>query len=99
MLTRNGSCVIATVKRSAGSSGSRRRHADEKGSPTRPFTCNVVSAATLMSCLPDRLRRDVLALAQCVGVLRRAGDHAREELGAAIADILELWDADVLHTG
>ena len=33
-----------------------------------------------------------------VGVLRRAGDHAREELGAPVADILELRDADVLHT-
>ena len=43
------------------------------------------------------LRRDALALAERVGVLRRSGDHAREELGAPVADVLELRDADVLH--
>src|SRR5438270_271872 len=97
MLTRNGSCVMATVKSSAGSSGSRRRQADEKGSPTFPFS--VASAAIVIAWLLDRLRCDVLALAQRVGVLHRAGDHGREELRTAVADVLELRDADVLHAG
>src|SRR5260370_40107055 len=97
MLTRNGSCVIRIANSSAGSSGARRRHADEKGSPTLPFS-GVASAATVIGWLLDRLRRDALALAQRVRVLHRAGDHAREELGAAVPDILELRDADVLHT-
>src|SRR5439155_18040942 len=97
MLTRNGSCVIAIAKSSAGSSGSRRRHAEENGSPTRPLS-GVTSAAVVMAALPDRLRRDLLALAERAVQLRRAGDHAREELGAAVADVLELRDADVLHT-
>src|SRR6266545_1753373 len=43
MLTRNGSCVIAIMKSNAGSSGSRRRHGEENGSPTLPFS--VPSAA------------------------------------------------------
>src|SRR6266516_4174475 len=97
MLTRNGSCVIRIVNTSAGSRGNRRRHADPKGSPTRPFTVVASAAATLMIRLLDRLRRDVLTLAERVGVLRRAGDHAREELGAAVADVLELRNADILH--
>src|SRR3954466_7627256 len=101
MLTRNGSCVTRIVNSSAGRSGNRRRHGEEKGSPTRPLALGraVASAATLMVRLPDRLRRDALALTQRVGVLQRAGDHAREELRAAIADVLELWNADVLHPG
>src|SRR4051812_10628490 len=98
MLTRNGSCVIRIVNTSAGSKGNRRRHADPKGSPTRPLTGVASAAATLMIELLDRLRCDVLTLAECVGVLHRAGDHAREELGAPVADILELRNADVLHT-
>src|SRR5438552_13680809 len=100
MLTRNGSCVTRIIKSSAGSRGSRRRHGEEKGSPTWPLALGrtVTSAAVVMNRLLDRLRRDALALAQRVGVLLSAGDHAREKLGAAIADILELWDADVLHT-
>src|SRR6185437_11257537 len=100
MLTRNGSCVTRIAKSSAGSRGSRRRHGEEKGSPTWPLAVGrtVASAATFMNRLLDRLRRDALTLAQRVGVLRRAGDHAREELGAPVADVLELWDADVLHT-
>src|SRR2546430_10229663 len=96
MLTRNGSCVMAMAKSSAGSSGSRRRHGEENGSPT--FPRSVASAAVMPWLLFDRARGDLLALAQCGGVLRRAGDHAREELGAPVADILELRDADVLHT-
>src|SRR5207253_3908210 len=98
MLTRNGSCVIAIMKSSAGSSGTRRRHAEEKGSPTLPFL-NVASAATVTrEPLLDRARCDLLALAERGRVLHRTGDHAREELGAPVADILELRDADVLHT-
>src|SRR5205807_9047810 len=98
MLTRNGRCVTRIVNRSAGSRGARRRHADPKGSPTRPLAgALTVASATLMSGLLDRLRCDVLALTESVGVLHRAGDHAREELGAAVADVLELRDADVLH--
>src|SRR5437868_11140027 len=54
MLTRNGSCVIAIMKRSAGSSGSRRRHGDENGSPTLPFFREVstftVASAALTTC-------------------------------------------------
>src|ERR1700687_4822640 len=96
MLTRKGSCVIAMVKSSAGSSGNRRRHGEENGSPTFPLS--VASAAVMGELLLDRLRRDLLTLAERVSVLRRAGDHAREELGAPIADILELRDTDVLHT-
>src|SRR5882762_6207319 len=38
MLTRNGSCVIAIVKTRAGSSGNRRRHGEENGSPTLPLS-------------------------------------------------------------
>src|SRR5213080_2894887 len=100
MLTRKGSCVTRIIKSSAGSRGSRRRHGEEKGSPTWPLALGrtVASAAAFMNRLLDRLRRDALTLTQRVGVLHRAGDHAREELGAAIADVLELWDADVLHT-
>src|SRR6266436_9566606 len=96
MLTRNGSCVIAIAKSSAGSSGSRRRHGEENGSPTFPLS--VASAVVTAEFLLDRSRRDLLALAERRRVLRRTGDHAREELGAAVADILELRDADVLHT-
>src|SRR6266480_7679308 len=99
MLTRNGSCVTRIMKSSAGSRGSRRRHGEEKGSPTWPLAVGrtVTSAAVFMNRLLDRLRRDALTLAQRVAGLRRAGDHAREELGTAIADVLELRDADVLH--
>src|SRR5471030_2076438 len=96
MLTRNGSCVTATEKSSAGSSGSRRRHGEENGSPTFPLT--VASAALTNELALDRLGGDLLALAQRTRVLERACDHRREELGAPIADILELRDADVLHT-
>src|SRR2546423_15271498 len=101
MLTRKGSCVTAIMKSSAGSRGSRRRHGEEKGSPTWPLALGrtVASAAVaFMNRLLDRLGRDALTLAQRVGVLLGAGDHAREELCAAIADVLELWDADGLHT-
>src|SRR4051794_35207992 len=104
MLTRNGSCVTQMAKISAGSSGSRRRHGEEKGSPALPFTgaalsFSVASAALTSFPLLDRLGCDLLALAERGGVLRRAGDHAREELRAAVSDILELWDAHVLHSG
>src|SRR5439155_2133880 len=95
MLTMNGSCVIAIAKTSAGSSGSRRRHGEENGSPTFPFT---VASAAVTELLLDRLRCDLLALAQCSCVLRQTGHHAREELGAPVADIWELRDADVLDT-
>src|SRR5213080_388456 len=95
MLTRNGSCVTRIANSSAGSSGSRRRHGEEKGSPTFPFT--VVASAAIVIALLDCLRGDLLALAERGRVLRRPGDHAREELRAAVADILELRDADVLH--
>src|SRR2546423_1113401 len=100
MLTRNGSCVIATAKSSAGSSGARRRHGEAKGSPTFPFPLSVASAAVavMTELLLDRARRDLLALTERRRVLHRTGDHAREELSAAVADILELRDADVLHT-
>src|SRR5215208_3364476 len=100
MLTRNGSCVTATMKSSAGSSGSRRRHGEVKGSPTFPLTFSVASAAVAVTTasLLDRARRDLLALAERRARLRRAGDHAREELGAPVADVLELRNADVLHT-
>src|SRR5215216_7305920 len=98
MLTRNGSCVTAIVKSSAGSSGSRRRHGEEKGSPFFPLTFSVASAAVAAMLLLDRARGDLLALAERRARLRRAGDHAREELGAPVADVLELRNADVLHT-
>src|SRR6266404_148938 len=96
MLTRNGSCVTAIAKSSAGSRGSRRRHGEENGSPTLPFS--VASAVVTADLLLDRSRRDLLALADRDRVLRRARDHAREELCAPVADILELRDTDVLHT-
>src|SRR3954468_24208292 len=101
MLTRNGSCVTTIVKSSAGSSGSRRRHGEENGSRTLPFRVPLrvsVASAAVTTGLLDRVRRDPLALAYRVGVLHRSGNHAREELGAPIADILELRNADVLHT-
>src|SRR3954463_13049894 len=100
MLTRNGSCVNRIVNTSAGRKRAPPRHADPNGSPTRPFAGTLsVASAVLMNRLLDRLRCDVLTLTQCFGVLHRAGDHAREELGAAVADVLELWYADVLHAG
>src|SRR6266511_1531448 len=100
MLTRNGSCVTAIMKSSAGSSGNRRRHGEEKGSPTFPLTFSGASAAVAVTTasLPDRARGDFLALAERRAALRRPGDHAREELGAPIADVLELRNADILHT-
>src|SRR5258708_38797067 len=98
MLTRNGSCVTATAKSSAGSSGSRRRHGEENGSPTLPFSVASAVVVVTADLLLDRSRRDLLALADRGRVLRRARDHAREELGAPVPDILELRDADVLHT-
>src|SRR5438128_604088 len=97
MLTRNGSCVTAIVKTSAGRSGSRRRHGEENGSPTRPFSV-ASTAAVANSVLLDRPRGDLLALTDRCSVLRRTGDHAREELRAPVADVLELRDPDVLHT-
>src|SRR6188472_2935551 len=96
MLTANGSCVTRTRKRSAGSSGSRRRHGEVNVSPALPFN---VASAVLTTVLPDRLRCDLLALAQRSGVLHRARDDAREELRTPVSDILELRDADVLHPG
>src|SRR5205814_1077874 len=100
MLTRNGSCVIAIAKSRAGRSGNRRRHGEEKGSPTFPFPLSAASTAVAVMTerLLDRSRRDLLALAERGRILHRTGDHAREELRAAVADILELRDADVLHT-
>src|SRR4051812_33499413 len=100
MLTRNGSCVIAIVKSSAGSSGARRRHGEEKGSPTFPFLLSVASAAVVVmtEVLLDRARRDLLGLAERGRVLHRTGGHPREQLGATVADVLELRNADVLHT-
>src|SRR5919198_5258048 len=54
MLTRNGICVTAIMKSSAGSSGSRRRHGEEKGSPTLPFSealsLSVASAVVTSDC-------------------------------------------------
>src|SRR5919198_1439313 len=98
MLTRNGSCVIATTKSSAGSRGSRRRHAGEKGSPAFPFGSATSAAAALKrGGLLDRLCCDSLALTERGRVLQRAGDHRREQLCAAVADVLELRDADVLY--
>src|SRR6476619_3668617 len=95
MLTTNGSCVNTIVKISAGSSGSRRRHGEENGSPTLPLG---VASAVVTSELLDRVRRDLLALAERSAAVRRPSDHAREELGAPVADILELRNADILHT-
>src|SRR5436190_1251310 len=86
---------------SAGSSGSRRRHGEENGSRTLPFRVSLpvsVASAAVTTGLLNRVRRDPLALAYRVRVLHRSGNHAREELGTPIADILELRNADVLHT-
>src|ERR1700704_2867861 len=96
MLTRNGIWVTRMVKTSAGSNGSRRRHGEENGSPTLPRS--VAWAELTTELLLDRARGDLLALADRVGVLCRAGDHAREQLRAPVADVLELRDTDVLHT-
>src|SRR5882724_6949829 len=95
MLTKNGSCVTRIRKTRAGSSGSRRRHGEENGSPTFPL--RVVSAAVTNELLLDRLRGDLLTLRERTADARRAGDHAREQLRTLVADILELRDADVLH--
>src|SRR5512133_946108 len=98
MLTTNGSCVIRTTKSSAGSRGSRRRHAEEYGSPAFPFgSATSAAVAFKRGGLLERLCCDLLALADCGRVLHRSGDHCREELCAAVADVLELWNADVLH--
>src|SRR5882757_779218 len=100
MLTRNGIWVIAMVNTSAGSKGSRRRHGEENGSPTLPrgVAWAELTAELTTGLLLDRARGDLLALADRVGVLCRAGDHAREQLRAPVADVLELRDTDVLHT-
>src|SRR3954467_3700363 len=97
MLTRNGSCVIRIVNTSAGSNGRRRRPGRVKGSPPFPLGSAASAAAASTVLALDRARRDLLALAERRRVLRRAGDHAREQLRAAVADVLELRDADVLH--
>src|SRR5919198_5644498 len=98
MLTTNGSCVIATTYSSAGSRGSRRRHAEENGSPAFPFgSATSAAAAFKRGGLLDRLCCYLLALTERGRVLHRAGDHRREELRAAVADVLELRDADVLY--
>src|SRR6185503_9283184 len=99
MLTRNGSCVTAIMKTSAGSSGSRRRHGEEKGSPTFPLTFSVASAVVTLTSelLPDRAGGYLLALTERRAAFRRPGDHTREKLGAPVADILELRNAYVLH--
>src|ERR687887_511591 len=98
MLTTNGSCVIATTYSSAGSRGSRRRHAEENGSPAFPFgSATSAAAAFKRGGLLDRLCCDLLALTECGRVLHRAGDHRGEELRAAVADVLELRYPDVLH--
>src|SRR5262249_48135940 len=97
MLTTNGSCVIRIGKTSAGSKGSRRRHAEENGSPVLPFASVTSTAEAVKGGLLDRLRCDLLALAQRLRVARRTGKHAREELRAPVADVLELRDADFLH--
>src|SRR5438105_6407191 len=101
MLTRNGSCVIAIANSRAGSSGARRRHGEEKGSPIfpSPLPLSVASAAVVVMAelLLDRSRCDLLTLAERGRVLRRTRDHAREELRAPVADVLELRDAEVLH--
>src|SRR5262249_27001253 len=97
MLTRNGSCVITIVNASAGSNGSRRRHAEEKGSPVLPFASVASTAEAVKGGLLDRLRCDLLALTQRLCVLHGTGDHSREELRTAVADVLELRDPDVLH--
>src|SRR6185312_8864533 len=94
MLTRNGSCVTRIVKIRAGSSGSRRRHGEENGSPAFPFR---VASAAVTADLLDRRSGDLLALGERVTVARGSGDHARKELCALVAHILELRDADVLH--
>src|SRR5919198_5978381 len=100
MLTRNGSCVIATTKSSAGSRGSRRRHAGENGSPAFPFgSATSAAEAVKRGGLLDRLCRDFLALTERGRVLHRTGDHRREQLRAAVADVLELRDPDVLYAG
>src|SRR5260221_5381003 len=97
MLTRNGSCVTRIRKTRAGSSGSRRREGEENGSPTFPL--GVVSAAVMTDLLLDRLGGDLLALRERAADTCRSGDHAREQLGALVADVLELGYADVLHAG
>src|ERR687888_710094 len=100
MLTTNGSCVIATTYSSAGSRGSRRRHAEENGSPALPFgSATSAAAAFKRGGLLDRLCCDLLALTECGRVLHGARDHGREELCTAVADVLELRDAHVLHPG
>src|SRR5258706_10588926 len=97
MLTRNGSCVTRIRKIRAGSSGSRRRQGEENGSPTFPL--GVASAAVMTDLLLDRLGGDLLALRERAADTCRSGDHAREQLGALVADVLELGYADVLHAG
>src|ERR687888_1131378 len=98
MLTTNGSCVIATTYSSAGSRGSRRRHAEENGSPAFPFgSATSAAAAFKRGGLLDRLCCYLLALTERGRVLHRAGDHRGEQLCAAVADVLELGDADVLY--
>src|ERR1700756_219426 len=96
METRNGRRVIASENSSAGRRGSRRRHAEANGSPTRPFSATSAAAAVKGGLL-ERLRCDLLALADRVRVLHRACDDGREQLRAAVTDILELRDPDVLN--
>src|SRR5918995_859640 len=105
MFIRNGICVSSTVKASAGSRGRRRRHGRRSSSclgavpSAAPGSCRTVSSCTAFSGSASDLGGDVLARTQRSVDVGSPGDDAGELLGAAVADVLELRDPDVLHAG
>src|SRR5919197_5652622 len=93
MLSPNGTCVTAIVKSSAGRSGRRRRQGRASGSGERR-TVPAVASAVLMEL--RYCRRDLLTGLNCSIDRLLSGDRRRELLRAAVSDILELRNPDVL---
>src|ERR687895_2174367 len=95
MLSPNGTWVSRIRKSRAGSSGSRRRHDSlmRESRPTRRGTAAVPASVSS----PPHLGCDVLAVLERRIDRRPTGDHRGELLGALVADVLELRDADVLN--
>src|SRR5918992_3231570 len=94
MLNANGTCVSRIVKSRAGSSGSRRRQESLRG--RRPASANGAVALCVRS--SPHPGGDVLAVLERRVDRGPPGDHRGELLGALVADVLELRDADVLDT-
>ena len=109
MLITNGTCVSRIMKSRAGSSGSRRRHdslrrnrrpargRDHAVDPRLSGGAHGAGGAVL-PCVrsPPHSGCDALAVLERGIDWRPPGDHRGELLGALVADVLELRDADIL---